>query len=102
MIHKTAIVDTKSKISSNVKIGAYAVIDRNVSIGNGCIIKDHAVIRENTSVGNKNTIFQFATIGEQPQDLKFSGDTKHKMIGFKGYRNSFSRKFSCSIILSSP
>jgi len=81
MIHETAQIHPSASISDDVKIGAYAVIDRNVSIGNGCIIKDHAVIRENTSVGNKNTIFQFATIGEQPQDLKFSGELTKCTIG---------------------
>ena len=62
MIHKTAIVDTKSKISSNVKIGAYSVIGPNVEVGENTIIQSHVSIVGNTKIGQKNKIYTFDSI----------------------------------------
>ena len=81
MIHETCQIHSSASISDDVDIGAYAIIDRNVTIDSGCIIKNHAVIRENTSLGKNNTVYQFATIGEEPQDLKFSGEDTKCTIG---------------------
>ena len=81
MIHETSQIHPSSSISNDVEIGAYAIIDKNVTIDSGCIIKEHAVVRENTSLGKNNTLFQFATVGEQPQDLKFSGESTRCTIG---------------------
>ena len=62
MIHKTAIVDPKSKISSNVEVGPYSVIGPNVEVGENTIIQSHVSILGNTKIGKKNKIYPFASI----------------------------------------
>ena len=81
MIHKTAIVDPKAKISSNVSIGAYSIIGPKVEIGENSIIDSHVSIIGNTKIGKGNKIFSFASIGSDPQDLKFDGEETRLEIG---------------------
>jgi len=71
MIHKTAIIDPKAKISTNVSIGAYTLIGPNVEIGENSIIQSHVSIVGHTKIGINNKIYSFASIGNDPQDLKF-------------------------------
>ena len=81
MIHSTAIIDPKAKISSNVSIGAFTVIGPNVEIGENTIIQSHVSIIGNTKVGKNNKIYPFASIGNDPQDLKFNGEITKLEIG---------------------
>ena len=81
MIHKTAIVDNKSKVSSSVKIGPYSVIGPNVEIGKDVIIHSHVNISGQTKIGNGNKIYSFASIGNDPQDLKYNGEATELVIG---------------------
>jgi len=81
MIHKTAIIEPTSKIASNVNIGAYSVIGPNVEIGENSIIQSHVSILGNTKIGKNNKIYPFASIGNDPQDLKFSGEQTKLEIG---------------------
>ncbi len=81
MIHKTAIIDTNAKISSNVEIGAYSVIGPNVEIGENSKIQSHVSIIGNTKIGKNNKIYPFASIGNDPQDLKFNGEETKLEIG---------------------
>ena len=81
MIHETAIVDPKSKISSNVEVGAYSVIGPNVEIGENSIIQSHVSIVGNTKIGMNNKIYSFASIGNDPQDLKYNGEKTLLEIG---------------------
>ena len=81
MIHNTAIIDPKAKISSNVSIGAFTVIGPNVEIGENTIIQSHVSIVGNTKVGKNNKIYPFASIGNDPQDLKFDGEVTKLEIG---------------------
>ena len=81
MIHKTAIIDPKAKISSGVSIGAFTVIGPNVEIGENTIIQSHVSIIGNTKVGKNNKIYPFASIGNDPQDLKFDGEVTKLEIG---------------------
>ena len=81
MIHKTAIIDKNAKISSNVKIGPYSVIGRNVEIAENSIIHSHVNINGNTFIGKCNRIYPFASIGNDPQDLKFKGEQTKLVIG---------------------
>ena len=83
MIHKTAIIDSKAKISSNVKIGAYSIIGPNVDIAEGTIIHSHVSISGNTIIGKSNKIYPFASIGNDPQDLKYNGEQTTLIIGDK-------------------
>ena len=81
MIHDTAIIDPKAKISSDVKIGPYCVIGPNVEIGKYSTIQSHVSILGNTKIGENNNIYPFASIGSDPQDLKFKGEESKLEIG---------------------
>jgi UDP-N-acetylglucosamine acyltransferase len=81
MIHKTALIDSNSKISKDVSIGAYSIIGPNVEIGEGTIIQSHVNITGNTVIGAFNKIYPFASIGNDPQDLKFEGEITKLEIG---------------------
>ena len=81
MIHKTAIIDKKAIISSNVKIGAYSIIGPNVQIGENTEIQSHANIIGQTSIGKNNKIYPFASIGNDPQDMKYKGEKTKLTIG---------------------
>jgi UDP-N-acetylglucosamine acyltransferase len=81
MIHKTAIVDSKAKISANVNIGPYSIIGPNVEIGEHTVINSHVSIAGYTKIGKKNKIYPFASIGNNPQDLKYDGEKSYLEIG---------------------
>jgi UDP-N-acetylglucosamine acyltransferase len=81
MIHKTAIIDTKAKISSTVEIGPYTVIGPDVEISDHAIIQSHVNITGHTIIGKNNKIFPFASIGNSPQDMKYNGERTKLLIG---------------------
>ena len=83
MIHKTAILDPKTKIAANVSIGPYSVIGPDVEIGENTNIHSHVNISGHTKIGKGNTIYQFASIGSDPQDLKYNGEETKLIIGDK-------------------
>ena len=80
-IHETAVVAPTARIAKNVEIGPYAVISDHVQIGEGTKIGPHVVIKEWTQIGRDCHIFQGASIGEVPQDLKFKGEKSYTFIG---------------------
>lgn len=80
-IDSTAIVDAKANIDSDVTIGPYTVIGPHVTIEAGSNIGPHVVINGPTHIGKNNTIFQFASVGEVPQDKKFHGEESKLVIG---------------------
>ena len=81
MIHKTAIISETSNIADNVEIGPYSIIGPNVKIENNTKIHSHVNIVGNTSIGSGNEIFPFASIGTDPQDLKYEGEENFIIIG---------------------
>ena len=81
MIHKTSIIDPLTKLSKNIKVGAYSVIGPNVQIGENTTIHSHVVISGNTIIGKNNEIYPFASIGSNPQDLKYNGEQTMLKIG---------------------
>lgn len=81
MIHKTAIINSKAKISTNVEIGPYATIGPNVEIGENTLIQSHVNITGNTTIGKGNKLYSFASIGSDPQDLKYKGEETTLIIG---------------------
>jgi len=80
-IHPTAIVDATAKLGENVSVGAYTVIGGNVQIGSDTIVGPHVVINGPTKIGTNNHIFQFASIGDAPQDKKYNGEPTELIIG---------------------
>jgi len=80
-IDARAAVDPAAKIAEDVTIGAFAMIGPNVEIGPGCVIGPHAVITGWTQLGARNTVYQFASIGDAPQDKKYAGEPTRVVIG---------------------
>ncbi len=81
MIDKTAIVDKNAKIHSTTKIGPFTVIGPNVEIGENVTIHSHVNISGNTKIGKRNVFYPFASIGNDPQDLKYNGEKTLLEIG---------------------
>jgi len=81
MIHNTAIIDPKAKIHNNVRVGPYSIIGENVEIEENTEIQSHVSILGNTKIGKNNKIYPFASIGNDPQDLKFQGEETKLEIG---------------------
>jgi|TARA_B100000795_G_scaffold17643_1_gene11711 UDP-N-acetylglucosamine acyltransferase len=81
MIHKTAIIDPKSKISSNIEIGPYCIIGPDVEINDDVIIQSHVNITGHTKIGKNNIIYPMSSIGSDPQDLKYKGEKTNLIIG---------------------
>lgn len=80
-IHSTAIIDSSAVIASDVKIGPYCIIGPHVTIGAGTVLHSHVVIGGYTRIGKDNEIFQFASVGEVCQDLKYAGEETWLEIG---------------------
>lgn len=81
MIHELAIIDPSAKIAEGVEVGPWSVIGPNVEIGAGTWIGSHVVIKCNTRIGINNRIYSFASVGDDPQDLKYSGEDAYLEIG---------------------
>ena len=81
MIHKSSVIDKDSKIGKNVKIGPFCYIGPNVEINDGVEIISNVHIEGNTKIGKKTKIFPFASIGTQPQDLKYNNEENYLIIG---------------------
>ena len=81
MIHPTAIVHAKAKLGANVEVGAYSIIGEHVEIGDNTWIGPHVVVNGHTTIGRDNRIFQFASLGEVPQDKKYAGEPTRLEIG---------------------
>ena len=81
MIDPHAIIDPSAKIADDVTIGPFCVIGADVEIASGTIVESHVVIKGPTTIGKDNHIFQFASVGEQPQDLKYNDEPTRLIIG---------------------
>jgi len=81
VIHKNSIIHQDAKISKSSEIGPYVVIGPNVTIGENVIIHSHVNISGDTTIGNRCKIFPFASIGNDPQDLKYNGEETKLIIG---------------------
>ena len=80
-IHPTAIIHPEAQLHSTVEVGPYAVIGGRVRIGAGTRVGAHTVIDGDTSIGERNRIFHLASVGAQPQDLKYAGEDTRLVIG---------------------
>jgi len=80
-IHPTAIVSSSARIADGVEIGPYAVVGDDVEIDSGTRIESHVVVNGPTRIGRDNHIYQFASIGDDPQDKKYAGEPTRLEIG---------------------
>lgn len=82
-IHPTALIAPGAEIGRGVEVAPYSVIGPEVKIGDGCRIASHVVIEGRTTLGPENEVFQFASLGAAPQDLKYRGEPSTLVIGAK-------------------
>lgn len=80
-VHPTAIIEQGAKVGTGVRIGPFCVIGGNVSLGDGVRLDSHVRVAGHTSIGAGTTVFGFAMLGAAPQDLTYSGDPSHLIIG---------------------
>ncbi len=80
-IHSTAIVSPSAVIGEGTTIGPYSVIGSHVVLGSNNKVASHVVIEGHTRIGDGNTIYQFASVGAHPQDLKYKGEPSELLIG---------------------
>jgi UDP-N-acetylglucosamine acyltransferase len=80
-VHPTAVVSPSAQIGAGVKIGPYSVIGDDVVLRDGVELISHVVVAGRTEIGSNTRIFPFASIGHQPQDLKYNGEPSRLIIG---------------------
>jgi UDP-N-acetylglucosamine acyltransferase len=80
-IHPAAVVSPEAALGEEVQVGAYAVIGAGVEIGARTRIAAHAVVQGPTRIGTDNSVFQFASVGSDPQDRKYRGEPTRLEIG---------------------
>lgn len=88
-IHPSAIIENGAEIGQEVEIGPYTCIGSHVKIGDKCRIGSHVVLEGYTTLGSENTVFQFASVGSPPQDLKYRGESTTLVIGSKNIVREF-------------
>jgi UDP-N-acetylglucosamine acyltransferase len=81
LIDPRAVIDPTAELDSSVTVGAYSIIGANVQIDAGTCIAPHVVIKGHTRIGKENKIYQFSSLGEDPQDKKYAGEVTHLEIG---------------------
>jgi UDP-N-acetylglucosamine acyltransferase len=80
-IHPTALVHPKAELAADVQVGPFTVIGPDVKIGRGSSVGAHCVIEGRTTIGQENRIYQFSSIGADPQDMKYRGEPTELVIG---------------------
>ena len=80
-IHPTAIVAGSARLADDVRVGPYSIIGEDVEIDTGCTIDSHAVINGPTRIGKNNHIYQYCSVGDDPQDKKYRGEPTRLEIG---------------------
>jgi UDP-N-acetylglucosamine acyltransferase len=79
--HPTAIIDPQARLACSVTIGPYSIIGKDVELGEGCEVMSHVVIQGPTRAGKENRFFPYASIGLDPQDMKYQGEETALEIG---------------------
>ena len=89
MIDARAVIDPAAELDEGVRVGPFSIIGAGVRIASGTEIGPHVVIRGETRIGHDNRIFQFASIGEDPQDKKYNGEATRLEIGDRNQIREF-------------
>lgn len=89
LIHPTAVIDPSAQLHESVSVGAYTVIGAGVTVDEGTWIGPHVVINGPTRIGRHNRIFQFASVGAEPQDKKYAGEATVLEIGERNVFREF-------------
>ena len=89
MIDKRAVIDPAAELDEGVTVGPFSVIGADVQIARGTTIGPHVVINGPTRIGRDNRIYQFASVGEDPQDKKYAGEKTRLEIGDRNVIREF-------------
>ena len=81
LIHETAIIDPSAVIAADVEIGPYSIVGADVELGPGSKLESHVVVKGPARIGRNNHIFQFSSVGEACQDMKYNGEPTRLEIG---------------------
>ena len=85
MLHPSAEIDPQAELDNNVTVGPFSVIGAGVQIASGTEVGPHVVIKGETRIGHDNKIYQFASVGEDPQDRKYTGGISRLEIGDRNH-----------------
>jgi len=80
-IHRTAVIEPGARLAADVTVGPFCYVGPDVSIGSGTRLIAHVTIIGHTTLGNDNTVWPYATLGAEPQDLKYHGEDSVLVIG---------------------
>ena len=80
-VHATAVVESGARLGEDVRIGPFCVVGSDVSLGDGVELLSHVVVAGRTTIGARTKLFPFASIGHQPQDLKYKGEPSTLEVG---------------------
>ncbi|MCG7964355.1 MAG: acyl-[acyl-carrier-protein]--UDP-N-acetylglucosamine O-acyltransferase, partial [Candidatus Thiodiazotropha taylori] len=89
MIDSRAVIDPQAELDEGVSVGPFSIIGPDVSIGAGTVIGPHVVVNGPTRIGRDNRIYQFASVGEDPQDKKYAGEPTSLEIGDRNVIREF-------------
>lgn len=80
-IHPSAVIEPGAKLGDGVIIGPFTYVGAGVTLGDGVELKNHVSVMGNTTIGEKTRVFPFASLGAEPQDLKYRGEASTLVIG---------------------
>jgi UDP-N-acetylglucosamine acyltransferase len=80
-IHVQAVIAPSARLGANVQVGAYAVVGDEVELGDGCVLHAHAVVRGPSKIGRDNIFHPFCSVGGDPQDYRFRGESTELVVG---------------------
>jgi len=89
VIDPRALVDSKAELDEDVSVGPFAIIEADVRIGRGSSIGPHSIVRAGTRMGRDNRVFQYASVGEDPQDKKYNGEPTELILGDRNVVREF-------------
>ncbi len=88
-IHPTAIVHPSAELDTGVEVGAYSIIGANVKIGRDTRLASHVVVHDNTTIGSQCRLYQFSSVGMDPQDITYRGEPTETIIGDRNVIREF-------------
>jgi UDP-N-acetylglucosamine acyltransferase len=88
-VHPTAVIDPAAKVPASCRVGPYCVIGAEVDLGEDCELMSHVVLHGPSKIGRRNRLFPFASVGVQPQDLKYRGEPTRLEIGDDNHIREF-------------
>jgi len=80
-VHATAVVESGARLGEEVRIGPFCIVGSEATLGDGVELLSHVVVAGRTSIGARTKLFPFASIGHQPQDLKYKGEPSTLVVG---------------------